>query len=115
MTFVGASRRALGDLLLDQPELADCLAERLAFLGVANPLAQCRFRRAQHRRAQLVAADVQHVERDVVALANLAQQVRRGNLAVNPGVPRSIRNAVSFSSLPPPSLPAPAAHLAKTV
>ena len=74
--------RALGQLLLDQAELADGFAERLALLRVADRICQRILRATDARRSQLEAADVQDVERDVVALADLAQQVSDRHLAV---------------------------------
>src|ERR1019366_125543 len=69
-------------LLLDQAEFGDCLAEGLAFLGVADAVIQAVARAAYTSRAQLEAPDIQDVKRDVVSLADLAQQVLHRHLAI---------------------------------
>ena len=76
------ARRARCDLSLDEAKLGDRFAEGLALLCVANHVRQGVARTAHAGHAQLEAAHVEHVEGDVVALARLAQQVRRGHFAV---------------------------------
>ena len=75
-------RGAVGELLLHQAELADGFAKGLAVDGVADGLIERHLGGSQRGRAQFVAADVEDVEGDVMALADLAQQVGRGNHAV---------------------------------
>ena len=65
-----------------RPKSAIDLAERLALLGVLDGVLQTVARAADAGRAQLEAADVQNVERDLVALADFAEQVLHRHLAV---------------------------------
>src|ERR1039458_4784117 len=71
-----------GQLLLDQAEFGDGLAERLALLGVADAVLEAVARPPHTSRTQLEAPDVQNVKRDMVPLANLAQQVLHRHLAI---------------------------------
>ncbi len=58
------------------------LPNALRSLAYWMALLQAVARAADAGRAQLEAADVQDVERDVVALAGLAQQIFHGHLAI---------------------------------
>src|SRR5207249_2631687 len=66
---------AVGDLLLDEPELGDGFPEGLTINGVADAVVESHAAAADGCDAEFVASDVQDVERDVVALADLAEQV----------------------------------------
>src|SRR5690606_9664967 len=63
------------ELLLDEPELGDGLAELLALLGVALRQADEVLDAPGGAHGELEAADVEDAEGDVVALADLAEQV----------------------------------------
>ena len=83
MLSTAKSRAArIGELLLDQAEGGDRLAEGLTLLGVADGVTQRGARRAHTGGAQLEAANVENVEGDVVALADFAQQILNRHLAV---------------------------------
>ena len=69
--------RHLAQLVLDGAEAGDRHAELLARRRVLGGLADSRTRAARTHRAELEAAEVEHVERDLVALADLAEHVRR--------------------------------------
>ena len=73
---------AVGDLLLDEAELGDGFAEGLAVDGVADAVVERHAAAADGCVAELVAADVEDVERDVVALADFAEEIVRGDDAV---------------------------------
>ncbi len=70
------------DLLADEVELGDRLAELLALGRVFDPELEAIFRPADAAHAQLPAPDVQDVEGDLVALADGAQHVLRRHHAV---------------------------------
>ena len=65
----------VGNFFFDQAKLRDALAESLALFRIADGVLQRGARAAHAARAQLEAANVEDVERDHVALADLAQQV----------------------------------------
>jgi hypothetical protein len=115
---VGRHPREFG---ANQPEVGDRLPELLAVFGVAGGKLQRVFARAERTGSHLVAPQIQRVERDVVRLADLAQQVLGGHEHIlerhtpragavqpilcssrpklTPGVVRSTRNAVNCSPL----------------
>ena len=64
------------------PNCGDGCAERLALLGVLEADCQHILGAAHRARAQLQPADVQDVERDDVAAADLAEHVLHGHLDV---------------------------------
>jgi hypothetical protein len=70
------------DLLLDEPELGDGFAEGLAIDGVANAVVERNASAADGCISEFVAADVEDVERDVMALADLSEEVRGGDDAI---------------------------------
>ncbi len=72
----------VGELLLDEAELADGFAEGFALFGVANAVVEGGAGSSDGGVAELVAADVEDVEGDVVAFADLAEEVGGGDLAV---------------------------------
>ena len=72
----------LAELVLDRAERRDRLAELLALRRVARRFADRALRAAAAHRAELEAREVQHVERDLVSLADLAEQVLRRHLHV---------------------------------
>ena len=74
--------RHLRQLLADQAEVGDALAEGLALLGVGDGMLQRSARAADAACAQLEAADVQNVEGDDVSFADLAEHVLHRHLAV---------------------------------
>src|SRR6202042_3179694 len=74
--------RAVSQLLLDQSKLRNRLPKRLTLLRIANPAPNHHTRRANRRIAQLVPPNVQNIERNMMPLTNLTQQIRRRNLAV---------------------------------
>ena len=76
------AHRHIGQLLFDEPEIGDALAESLALLGIADGAGQRVARSAHTSRAQLEAPQVQNVESDGVPLADLAQHVLHRHLAV---------------------------------
>ena len=76
------ARGAGGDFALDQPEVGNRLAEGVALLGIADHVRQCVARAANAGDAKLEAANVEHIESDVVALAGLAKQVGDGDFAI---------------------------------
>ena len=73
--------RHLAELVLDCAEARDRLAELLPRAPRTVRFADGYGRAADAHRAQLEPAEVQHVERDLVALADLAEQVRRRDAA----------------------------------
>ena len=85
--------RHLRDLLADQAEVGDGLAESLALLGVGDGMLQRGARAADAARAQLEAADVENVEGDDVAFADVAENVLHRHLAVVQDERRSGRAA----------------------
>src|ERR1700733_6338316 len=72
----------ISQLLLNQAEAGDRLAEGLTLLGVADGVAKHRTGGAYTGRAQLEAADVENVEGYMVALAHFAKKVFHRHLAV---------------------------------
>ena len=66
-------RHHLAELVLDGAEGRDRYAELLARAGVLGGFANRRARAARAHRAELEAAEVEHVERDLVALADFAE------------------------------------------
>ena len=74
--------RHLRQLLANQAEVRDALAESLALFGIGNRILQRSARAADAARAQLEAAYVQNVERDDVAFADLAEHVLHRHLAI---------------------------------
>src|SRR5262249_40232137 len=71
-----------GELVLDRSERGDGLTECDPLPGVLNRIVESRFRPADRSGAQLRAADVQNVERNVMALADLPDNVLNWNLCV---------------------------------
>ena len=67
--------RHLRQLVLDQAELRDGRPERFPLLGVLDGKTQYVLRCAHRERAQLQPAEIQDVERDDMAAADLAQNV----------------------------------------
>ena len=68
--------RHLGELVLDHAELRDALAERLALLGVSSATdASTAFAPPTANGPELQPAEIQNVERDDVAAADLAEHV----------------------------------------
>src|SRR5581483_7203608 len=78
----GELGRHLGDLELDRLELGDLLPELLALLYVIDGGVECSLRDADHLRADADAALVERLDRDLVALADLAEDVRLRERAV---------------------------------
>src|SRR5207253_2132165 len=70
-----AADRHAGELLLDQAELDDRLAELAALFGVVDGVAERALDPGHVARAELDAAEVQHVKRDLVALADRPEYV----------------------------------------
>ncbi len=68
--------------MFDRAERRDRLAELLSLSCVASRLADRDLRAATAHRPELEAREIEHVERDLVTLADLAEQVVRGNLDV---------------------------------
>ena len=66
-------------LVFDRAERRDRLAELLSLSGVAGRLAHRRLRATVAHRAELEAREIQHVECDLVTLADFAEQVFRRN------------------------------------
>jgi hypothetical protein len=67
------------EFVAHQPEVGDGLSELLAVFGVAGGKLQRVFACAERAGCHLVASQIQRVERDVVRLADLAQQVLGGH------------------------------------
>src|SRR5204863_5929755 len=63
------------ELLANQAEISDGLAERFALLGVFNCILQRSARAAHAPGAQLEAAKIQDIESDDVAFADFSEQV----------------------------------------
>src|SRR6266545_690444 len=67
------ANRHAGELLLDEAELGDRLAELAPLLGVLDGVVERLLHAGHVARAELHAADVQDVERDLVTLSNRAE------------------------------------------
>ena len=72
----------VAQLLANEVEFGDRLAELLAVARVAHAQLQAVFRGADGANAQFPATDVEDVERDLVTLPDLPQHSVRGDLAV---------------------------------
>ena len=75
---IDASRH-VGDLLLHRAEVRDRLLELLSLLGVVGRDLQRALHGTEDTHAELEAADVQDVERDLVTASDLAEQVLLGH------------------------------------
>src|SRR4029079_6701396 len=76
------ARRHVGELPLDHPEARDRLAELSAVARVVERDRETLLGRADRAGTELEAADVEDVERDLVALADLAEDGVGGHLDV---------------------------------
>ena len=74
--------RDVGNLLANQAEVGDHLAERLALLSVRDGALEAMPRRADGPGTQFEAAHVENVEGDHVSLTDFAEDVLHRNLAV---------------------------------
>ena len=72
----------VGELLLDQAKLRDALRPSLALLGIADSVGQGIASGTDNPGTQFEAADVQRVEGDDVAFADLSQDILNRNFAV---------------------------------
>ena len=73
------AHRDVGDLALDRAEVGERRLELLAVGGVAHRKLEALARGAERSGAELQAADVQDVERDLVAEAEVAEEVLGGD------------------------------------
>src|SRR6185369_12755708 len=76
------SNRHLRELVFDQAEVRDGLAELMALLSVLNRLLKRELDSADTPRPQFQPADVQHVEGDFMTAPDFAEQVLDGNVTV---------------------------------
>ena len=72
----------LGELVLDGAKRGDRFAELPACRRVPRALADGRVAATHAHGAELVAPEVKDVERDLVAFADLAKQIRRGDVGI---------------------------------
>src|SRR5260370_7409212 len=77
-----SANRHVGQLFLDHAEIGESLAESFPLLGIADGVVERVARPTHHAGAQLEAPNVENVEGDDVAFADLAQQIFFGNMAI---------------------------------